>query len=64
MKPPRPATIDPHDWDARAEMALAQAHKLPSGPERSEASKKASALRVAADLKGVLFAKRARPARR
>jgi hypothetical protein len=64
MKPPKPATADLRDWDARAEMALAQARKLPRGPERSEALKKASALRVAADLKGVLFAKRARPTRR
>jgi hypothetical protein len=64
MKPPKPATTDLHDWDARAEMALAQARKLPRGPERSEALKKASALRVAADLKGVLFAKRGRPAGR
>jgi hypothetical protein len=64
MKPPKPATADRRDWDARAEMALAQARKLPRGPERSEALKKASALRVAADLKGVLFAKRGRPTRR
>jgi hypothetical protein len=64
MKSPKPATIDFHDWDARADAALAEARKLPSGPERSEALKKASALRVAADLKGVFFAKRGRPAKK
>jgi hypothetical protein len=63
MKQQKPAKIDLHDWDARAEAALAEARKLPQGRERSEALKKASALRVAADLKGVLFAKRGRPAK-
>jgi hypothetical protein len=63
MKRPKPAAIDLHDSDARAEQALAEARKLPNGPERSEALKKASALRIAADLKGVLFAKRGRPAK-
>jgi hypothetical protein len=63
MKRPKPGAIDLHDWDARAEQALAEARQLPSGPERSEALKKASALRIAADLKGVLFAKRGRPAK-
>jgi hypothetical protein len=63
MKRPKPAAIDLHDWDARAEQALAEARKLPSGPERSEALKKASTLRIAADQKGVLFAKRGRPAK-
>jgi hypothetical protein len=58
MKPTKHATTD---LDARAEIALAQARKLPRGPERSEALKQASALRVAADLKGVLFARRGRP---
>jgi hypothetical protein len=62
MKPPNPAT-DPHDCEARAEAALAEARKLPNGPERSTALKKASALRLAADLKGVSFAKRGRPAK-
>jgi len=62
MKRPKPAPIDLHDWGARAEHALAEARKLPNGPERSEALKNASALRIAADLKGVLFAKRGRPA--
>jgi hypothetical protein len=62
MKRPKPAT-DLHDWDARAAAALAEARKLPNGPERSTGLKKASALRVAADLKGVSFAKRGRPAK-
>ncbi len=61
MKRPKSAPIDLHDWDARAEQALAEARRLPSGPERGEALKKASALRIAADLKGVSFAKRGRP---
>lgn len=60
MKPPRRATAD---LDARAEFALEQARKLPRGPKRSEALKQASALRVAADLRGVRFAKRGRPVR-
>lgn len=50
-----------HDGDARADEALAEALKLPSGPARSEALKKASQLRLAADTKGILFAKRGRP---
>jgi hypothetical protein len=58
MKPEKHATAD---LDARAEIALEKARKLPRGPERSEALKKASALRVAADRKGVRFAKRGRP---
>lgn len=52
---------DRHDWDARAEEALVEARKLPHGPERSEALKKAGQLRVAADMMGLLFAKRGRP---
>lgn len=58
MRPEKPATAD---LDTRAEIALEQARKLPRGPERSEALKEASALRVAADRKGVRFAKRGRP---
>jgi hypothetical protein len=58
MKPREPETVDP---DLCAEIALEQARKLPRGFERSEALKRASALRVAADQKGVLFAKRGRP---
>jgi hypothetical protein len=43
-----------HDWDARAEEALAEARKLPNGPERSEALRKAGQLRLAADMKRLL----------
>ena len=64
VKQPKPTAIEPSTSDARAEQALAEARKLPSGPERSEALKKASALRIAADLKGVSFAKRGRPSKR
>ena len=47
VKQPKPTAIEPSNSDARAEQALAEARKLPSGPERSEALKKASALRIA-----------------
>jgi hypothetical protein len=40
-----------HDWDARVQQALAEARKLPDGPERSEALRKAEQLRLAADMK-------------
>jgi hypothetical protein len=40
-----------HDWDARVQQALAEARKLPNGPERSEAFRKAEQLRIAADMK-------------
>jgi hypothetical protein len=45
------ASIDPHDWDARAEDALTRARKMKPGPARAEALKKAGQLQVAADLK-------------
>lgn len=41
----------PDDWDARVRQALAQAHELPDGPERSEAFRKAEQLRINADIK-------------
>jgi len=44
-------SIDPHDWDARAEEALTRARKMKPGPARAEALKKAGQLQVAADLK-------------
>lgn len=43
-----------HDWDARVDQALAEARKLPNGPERSEAFRKAEQLRQAADMKRLL----------
>jgi hypothetical protein len=49
----------PHsfDWDAKASEALEQAKKLPPGPKRSEAIKKAGQLRVAADMRKLLMPK-------
>jgi hypothetical protein len=68
LQPPRVAamappatTTDLHDWDARAEEALEAARKLPCGPQRSEALKQAGQLRVAADVKGFLLARRGGP---
>ena len=49
-----PNNTDRHDWDARASEALANAKKLPPGPERTDAIKTAGRLRVAADMKNLL----------
>ena len=54
---------DIHDLDAKAVAALEEARDLPPGPERTEAMKKAGIIRNAADIKGVFFAKRGRPAK-
>jgi hypothetical protein len=51
------------DLDAEASAALERARLMPPGPERTEAMKKAGSLRNAADLQGVFFAKRGRPAK-
>jgi hypothetical protein len=51
------------DLEAEALAALEAARTLPPGPERTEAMKKAGILRNAADLQGVFFAKRGRPAK-
>jgi hypothetical protein len=51
------------DLDAEALAALEAARTMPPGPERNEAMKKAGILRNAADLQGVFFAKRGRPAK-
>jgi hypothetical protein len=60
---PQAITTDLHDWDARAEEALEAARKLPYGPERSEALKQAGQLRVAADVRGFLLARRDGPSK-
>ena len=52
-----------HDLEADALAALEEARMLPHGPERTEAMKKAGILRNAADLQGIFFAKRGRPAK-
>jgi len=57
-KDPRPKL----DLEAEAS-ALEAARSMPPGPERNEAMKKAGILRTAADLQGVFFAKRGRPAK-
>jgi hypothetical protein len=51
-----------HDLEADALAALEEARMMPHGPERTEAMKKAGILRNAADLQGVFFARRGRPA--
>ena len=50
--------LDSHDWAGRASEALAQAKKLPPGLKRSEAIRKAGQLRIAADMKDWLMAKK------
>lgn len=59
----RPMAGDPpdRDLDAKADEALEAARSMPSGPEKTEALKKAGLLRNAADAGGVTFAKRGRP---
>jgi hypothetical protein len=49
MKPRNAPVVERHDWDARAVEALDAARKLPLGPLRSEALRKANLLRIAAD---------------
>lgn len=64
MKSPqrtRPST-KVHDLDAKASAALEEARDMSPGPERTEAMKKAGILRNAADIQGIFFAKRGRPA--
>lgn len=50
-----------HDFGADADEALAAARSMAPGPERIEALKAAGKLRNAADLSGIIFAKRGRP---
>ncbi len=49
------------DLQIEALVALEQARAMPRGPARSEALKRAGILQNAADMQGVLFAKRGRP---
>jgi len=58
QKPPRL-----HDFEADADEALAAAREMPPGPERIEALKKAGQLRNAADVYGLIFARRGRPSK-
>jgi hypothetical protein len=59
-KDPRPKL----DLEAEALAALEAARTMPPGPERNEAMKKAGILQNAADLQGIFFAKRGRPAKK
>jgi hypothetical protein len=52
---------DIHHSAIQADEALVEALKLPYGAERTAALKKAGELRVAADKRGIRFAKRGRP---
>jgi hypothetical protein len=49
------------DLHIEALTALEQARAMPHGPARSEALKRAGILQNAADMRGLLFAKRGRP---
>jgi hypothetical protein len=49
--------------EAEALAALEEARALPHSPERRRAMQKAGNLRNAADLLGIVFAKRGRPAK-
>ena len=49
------------DLHIEALAALEQARAMPHGPARSEALKLAGLLQNAADMQGLLFAKRGRP---
>jgi hypothetical protein len=51
------------DFGADADEALEAARSMPPGPERVEALKAAGMLRKAADVFGVIFAKRGRPSK-
>jgi hypothetical protein len=51
------------DLDAEALIALEEARNMKPGVERTEAMKRAGILRNAADLQGLFFAKRGRPAK-
>jgi hypothetical protein len=58
-KNPRPRL----ELEAQALAALEEARTMPPGLARTEAMKKAGILRNAADLQGLFFAKRGRPAK-
>jgi hypothetical protein len=51
------------DLETEALLALEEARTKAPGPERTEAMKRAGILRNAADMQGLLFAKRGRPPR-
>lgn len=51
---------DDDDLETQALIALEEARKLPHGPARTEAMKKAGQLRNAADRRGITIAKTGR----
>ena len=51
------------DLEAEALAALEEARTMPPGPERNEAMKQAGILRNAAELQGMSFSERRRPAK-
>jgi hypothetical protein len=51
------------ELEAEALAALEEARTMPPGPTRTDAMKRAGILRNAADLQGLFFAKRGRPAK-
>jgi hypothetical protein len=51
------------DLETEALAALDEARAMPHGPERTAALKRAGILRNAADVWGIVFAKRGRPPR-
>jgi hypothetical protein len=57
-----PPRQDPEVED-EAVKALEEARAMPHGPERTKAMKRAGDLRNAADLRGIVYAKRGRPPR-
>lgn len=61
MARPIKEPVDAHNMDAEATAALEEARKMPPGPDRTEALKKAGILRQAADLNRPPLAKRGRP---
>jgi hypothetical protein len=52
-----------HDFETAADEAFATARDMPPGPERIEALKAAGMLKNAADVFGLIFAKRGSPSK-
>jgi hypothetical protein len=61
VKPPPIHSKPNRDLDADATEALEAARLMPPGREKTEALKKVGRLRNAADINGLVFAKRGRP---
>ena len=57
----KPIPLRSHDFETAADEALEAARKIAPGPERLEALKAAEMLRNAADVFGLIFAKRGSP---